>query len=69
MQGIPCSFTDSWGPISQDLIVFWRYKFSSQIVDENIEVYEVDEDEGFEDADFLDTLEETVLLDHYRLNL
>jgi len=67
VQGIPCSLTDSWGPTSQDLMVFWRYEFSSQTVDEDIGVYEVDEDEGFEDADFLDTLEETALLDHYSI--
>ena len=32
-------------------------------------IYEIGEDEGFEDADFLDNVEEAASLDYYRSNV
>jgi len=66
VQGIPCSLSDNWGPTAESLMEFRRYEFSSQLVEEDMGVYEVGEDEGFEDADFLDNVEEAASLDYYR---
>jgi len=68
VQGIPCSLSSNWGPTPESLMEFRRNEFTSQLGEEDIGIYEVGEDEGFEDADFLDNVEETALLDYYRSN-
>ena len=68
VQGIPCSLSSNWGPTPESLMEFQRNEFTSQLGEEDIGIYEVGEDEGFEDADFLDNVEETALLDYYRSN-
>jgi len=69
VQRIPCSLSDNWGPTPESLMEFRRFEFSSQLVEENMGIYEIGEDEGFEDADFLDNVEEAASLDYYWSNV
>jgi len=48
---------------------FQRFEFSSQLVEEDTGIYEIGEDEGFEDTDFLDNIKEAASLDYYQSNV
>jgi len=75
-KGINCKMTEEWGPSWEQLNETRRYEFQEQVLlksntsdDElNSDEVEEEEEENMEDAEFLDSLEISALVDEFRIH-
>ena len=77
MRGIPCDMSkEEWGPLLEEMKKTYRYEFEKQVIqksdfdsEEEEECIEWDDENSLEDAEFLDNLEMTALVDEFRNHL